>query len=173
MARTFSLIVAWGCTVVLAAGLCAALYFSIDIESFADLATDNLDLRIQWSTVGLAQWYGLWFLTCAHLGLGLGGVFFLRRAFSKFARGEFFTESNSRDLRLFSALLFAQAFAKPLQHALSSVLLSWNHADGQKLLSISLGSDELKIAMLAMILWVISDMLVRGRELEHENQQFV
>jgi hypothetical protein len=151
----------------------AAVYLFVDIDAFAALGVRQLRLPIQWETVTPGQWRGLWLLTALHLGVGLSGLYFLRRAFVNFSRGEFFNQSNSRDLRLFSILLFVQAFTKPLHTALSSVLLSWNHPPGQKVLSVSFGSGEVQMIVLAMILWVICDLLVRGGELEHENRQFV
>jgi actin-like ATPase involved in cell morphogenesis len=48
-----------------------------------------------------------------------------------------------------------------------------NHPAGQKILSISFGSDEIKVIALAMILWVMSDLLVIGNKLDSENKQFV
>ena len=173
MTRQFSLLIAWGCLAVFILVPVAALIFLNDIDMFASLAMRFLDLPIQWQSVETAQWYGLWVLVMLYLSIGLGGLFFLRRAFANFARGELFNQSNSRDLRLFSIFLFAQALAKPLIFAFSSVLLSLNHPAGQKMLSISFGSDEVKVIALAMILWVMSDLLVKGSKLEHENRQFI
>lgn len=115
----------------------------------------------------------MWLLTLVYLTIGVTGLYFLRRAFSNFAKGELFNHSNSRDLKVFSVFLFAQAVAKPLHFSSASILLSMNHPDGEKVLSISLGSTEIKVVALAMILWVISDLLIRAGKLENENQQFV
>ncbi|MEO1078375.1 MAG: DUF2975 domain-containing protein [Pseudomonadota bacterium] len=173
MARYFSILVVWGCAAALLAGSAVMLYCLFDIQAFASLAQNDLHMAIRWETVTRAQWYSLWFLTAINVAIGLTGLFYLRRAFLNFARGEFFDLSNSKDLRLFSVFLFVQALAAPLYHSLASVLLSWNHAPGQKMLSISIGSSELQIVLLAMILWVISDMLVKGVAIQQENQQFV
>lgn len=173
MTRYFSLLIAWGCLVILILAPLAALFFLINIDTFADLAKRNLDLPIQWQSVTAVQWYWFWLLSMFYLAIGLGGFYFLRRAFANFARGELFNLNNSRDLRLFSIFLFAQALARPLHFALSSMLLSWNHPPGQKMLSISLGSGEIEVLSLAMILWVMSDLLVKASKLENENKQFI
>ncbi len=173
MARQFSRLIAVGCVVILAAVPVAALYFLIDIEQFAAMAKSNLNLPIQWQTVSSMQWYSLWLLTTLHIATGLMGLYFLRRAFSNFAKGELFNHSNSRDLRIFSIFLFVQALAKPLHFSLASMLLSMNHPAGQKMLSISLGSGEINVIALAMILWVMSDLLVSASKLENENKQFI
>lgn len=173
MTRQFSLLVALGCTAFLILTPVAALYLLSDIRQFASLATSNLTLPIQWHTVSDPQWYALWALSLLYVCVGLAGLYFLRRAFNNFAKGELFTYHNSRDLRLFSILLFVQALAKPLHLAFASVLLSLNHPAGQKVLSITLGSTEIKVIGLAMILWVMSDLLVKGSQLENENSQFI
>ncbi len=173
MTRKFSRLIALGCMAVLITAPMTALYFLINIELFATIARSNLGLPIQWQTISDLQWYSLWLLTVFYVSTGLVGLYFLRRAFSNFAKGQLFNHSNSRDLRLFSILLFTQALAKPLHFSISSMLLSKNHPAGQKMLSIAFGSDEVKVIALAMILWVMSDLLVRGSKLESENKQFI
>ncbi|MEX0738223.1 MAG: DUF2975 domain-containing protein [Pseudohongiella sp.] len=173
MTRHFSLLIARGCLVLLVLVPAAAVYFAIDIDAFAALARRILDLPIQWQSVSSMQWYGFWLLTTLYVAIGTGGLYFLRRAFTNFARGELFNAANSRDLRWFSIFLFMQALAGPLHSALSSVLLSLNHPPGQRMLSITLGSDEIRLIALAMILWVVSSLLVKGCQLQRENQQFV
>jgi hypothetical protein len=173
MTQQFSRLIALGCMVILITAPIIALYFLINIDQFADIARNNIALPIQWQTVSDMQWYSLWLLTVIYVAIGLAGLYYLRRAFSNFAKGQLFNTSNSRDLRLFSILLFAQALAKPLYFSISSVLLSINHTAGQKILSVSFGSDEVKVIALAMILWVMSDLLFKGSKLENENKQFI
>jgi hypothetical protein len=169
----FSRLIAWGCVVLLVAVPAIALYYLIDIEQFAVLAKNTLHLPVQWSSVTQGQWYGLWLITFLYVSVGLFSLYFLRRAFYNFAKGELFNLHNSRDLRYFSAFLFAQAIIKPVHFALSSLLLSLNHPPGQKMLSISFGSGEVKVLALAMIIWVMSDLLLQANRLENENKQFV
>lgn len=173
MTRRLSLIIAWGCTAGLLVMPLAALYFLFNIDAFATLARQNLNLPIEWSTVVGWQWYALWALTFLYLCIGLAGLFFLRRPFMNFARGELFNEANSRNLRRFALLLFLQALAKPLHFGLASVLLSANHGPGNKMLSISVGSGEARILAVAIVFWVVSNLLVEGSRLQTENRQFV
>lgn len=173
MARRFSLFISYLSIAVLIIAPLAAVYFVFNIDAFAELAQKNLGLFIQWQTVSTTQWYGLWLITIVFNSFGLVGMYFLYRAFKNFASGEFFNLANSRNLRWFSILLFIQAIAKPILFTLSSLLLSLNHPPGQKMLSVSLGSNEVTIIVLAMILWVTSDMLVKGSEIDSENKQFV
>lgn len=151
----------------------AAVYFLSSIDSFADFVTNSVGLPVQWQTVDDWQWYMLWLTTTLYVSVGLAGLYFLRRAFANFAKGELFNLANSRDLRRFSVLLFAQGLAKPLHLAVSSVLLSANHPTGEKMLSSSFGTNELLVIAFAMVLWVMSDLLIEGCNLQSENRQFV
>ncbi|MEM1145957.1 MAG: DUF2975 domain-containing protein [Pseudomonadota bacterium] len=173
MSRRVSLAIAWACSFLLVAVPVGALFYAVNLESFALLARENIGLPIQWRTVSEGQWYAAWLLTAAYLSIGLVGLYFLRRAFKNFAAGELFNNVNSRDLRRFSVFLIAQAIATPVHLSLLSVLLSLNHPAGQKLLAISFGSNELKAIAVALILWVLSDLLVEGAKLHAENKQFV
>ncbi len=173
MKNTLSLVIARGCTAILALAPMVALYFLIDIQTFLSLASTNLAIAIQWHTVTPFQAYMFWLLTCLSMLPGLVGLYYLRRAFANFALGELFNETNSTHLKRFSQFLAIQALATPLHLAFSSLLLSINHPAGQKILSISFGSNEIKTLGLAVIFWVISDLLVKASQIEQENKQFV
>ncbi len=173
MNKHFSLFIYWSCNAVIMIVPAFALYFLWDINSLADLARANLNLSIHWATVESWQWYSLWILTAVYISIGLVGLYFLRRPFQNFANGEFFNLINSLHLKRFSILLFVQAIATPLYFSLSSILLSLNHPDGQKMLSVSFGGNEIKSIVLGMIFWVLSNLLVEAAKLQTENRQFV
>ena len=66
-----------------------------------------------------------------------------------------------------------QAILGPLHFGVASVILSWNHAPGQRLLSVLAGSRELTMIAAGLVLWVLADLLVKGIRAEAENRQFV
>lgn len=173
MTRALSRVISYCCLALILLVPASALYLLIDIGAFETLARQNLNLPIQWHRVTLTQWYSLWVMTALYLAIGLSGVYFLRRAFTNFAKGELFNLANSRDLRWFAVLMFAQAVARPVFDAASSVLLSLYHPPGEKILSISFGSHELGAIALALVFWVMSNLLVEGCKLQTENRQFV
>ena len=173
MNKLFSQSVFLTCTLVIILFGVGGIYLLIDIELFTYLVQSNLQLPIQWQSVESIQWYWLWLLTMAYLSIGLIGLYYLRLPFKNFAQGEFFNLTNSQNLRRFSIFLFAQSVATPIHFALSSVLLSVNHPTGEKLLSISFSSHEVKGIILAMIFWVLSNLLVESAQLHAENKQFI
>lgn len=173
MIRRFSLAIAWGCTALLIFLPLAAIFYLVDIDAFAALGRSSLDYPLRWETVVGLQWYGLWLITLLYVALGWLGLYFLRRAFASFAAGSYFTVANSQDLRWFSILLFLQVLTTPFKEAFSTIVLSLNHPPGQRFVSIMIGSDEIVVMFLAMLLWVISELLLKGLEIENENRQFV
>ncbi|MCC2604658.1 DUF2975 domain-containing protein [Planctobacterium marinum] len=173
MTQKLAWVVSWGCQIILVLSPLIAAYLVIDIQAFASLAQQTLNLAIQWHGVTDVQWYTVWAATFAYFCVGLAGLYYLRKAFVNFARGELFNLANSRNLRLFSLFLLLQSLLKPLHIAILSLLLSWHHPPGQKVLSLILGSDEFTMLALAIIFWVLSDMLVKANALEEENKQFI
>ena len=161
MTRRLSLLISWAATALLVLVPLAAIYYLADLAAFAKLARVSIGLPIQWQTVTQAQVLALWTLTALYVSIG------------HFAQGELFNSANSRDLRRFAILLLIHALASPLHFALSSVLLSLNHPAGQKMLSIAFGSNELKAIGVALVFWVMSNLLVEGGRLQTENQQFI
>lgn len=149
------------------------VFLLFNIESFAGFVKTSLDMPIQWQTVASWQWYCAWGFMLIYLSIGMLGLYCLGKAFNNFAKGEMFNLSNSKNLKRFAILLFVQLATKPIFLALTSVLLSINHPAGDKLLSITFGSQDIGRAALAMILWVMSDLLIKGSKLQNENSQFV
>ena len=173
MNRTLSMVISWVCLCVLVVVPVIGLFYLVRLEHFVEFIQSTVGLPIQWSTVTSAQWYGLWVIMAVYVSIGLVGLYFLRRAFVNFAQGELFNRANSRDLRRFSIFLLVQAVSTPVHILLSSVLLSLNHPAGQKMLSIGFGSNEFKAIGVALVLWVLSDLLVEACNLDAENKQFV
>lgn len=173
MTKQFSRLIAWGCYLMILLTPIFSIYLLWDIDLFSTQLSHYIHLPIHWHTVTIWQWYFQWLMTAAYISIGLIGLYFLHCAFRNFANGELFNLVNSHYIRMFSIFLFAQALAKPLYFTLSSVLLSLNHPDGEKIFSISVGSNEIIGIALGMILWVMSDLLVIASNLKTETEQYI
>jgi hypothetical protein len=173
MIKYISHIISWGCLAIIAITTVFGLATLINIEWFAELARNNLQMPIQWSSVENWQWYSFWALLMTTLSLGSIGLFFLHRAYANFANGELFNISNSTNVKRFAIFMLAQTIAKPIILSLASILLSMNHPAKQKVLTISFGSQDIMMLGMVMILWTVSKLLVLGHELQFENQKFI
>ncbi|EPJ49350.1 MAG: hypothetical protein OFPI_25230 [Osedax symbiont Rs2] len=173
MNRRFCYLIYLLCSVIILLMSVLAIYYFFAIESFSSLVIASINLPIDWSSVEIWQWYLLLFLSSVYSSIGLMGVYFLRFSFHQFSQGEYFNLKNSQNIKRFSLFLFIQAAATPLHFALVSVLLSFNHLAGQRILSLSFGSNEIKSIFIAMILWVLATLLVEAAKLQTENRQFI
>lgn len=173
MSKHFSHLISWGSVASILLTIIILFSFLVNMDWFKEVAQANLKLPIHWATVKQWQWYVLWCLTAAFLAIGLFGMYYLHCAFKKISTGELFNLINSLNIRRFSILLFVQTAVKPVYFGLVSVILSINHPKGEKMLLISFGSQEITMLALAMIFWVVSDVLVSGCKLQTENRQFV
>lgn len=173
MSKRISQLICWICLTTIFVASTAILISPFKLYLFARFARSNLEVPILWNTVATWQWYGLWVLTVIVVFISLVGVYFLYKAFKGFASGELFNLESSINLRRFSIILLLQVVLKPLYISIAGILLSINHPAGQKVLIISLGSEQVSSLVLGLIIWVLGDMLVAGHSLQAENRQFV
>lgn len=173
MTKRLSSIISWLCLVVLIVLPAAAVWLLFNLELFADIAQRNLKLPIIWSSVETGQLVLAWLASIIYMSIGLIALFYLRRSFLNFSKGRLFDLENTRDLRLFAIFVLVQGLITPIFYACLSVIFSWNHPAGQKMLSVMFGSNEIRSIGLALIFWVICDLLVEAEKLKKENQQFI
>lgn len=172
MKKALCHLLAFGCLLVWVLGPLLLIYLLWDLPLLIKLfKANNSQHNIQWETVLHWQWLGIWGFMVFQLGLTLLTVYFLRPVLLQFAQGAFFNYSNSLNLRRFSLVLLIQGLIHPL--GIATLLLSWNHPPGQRLLSLSFSGAEIRFISLGFLFWLVSDALVKGAELAQENEQFV
>lgn len=173
MTKRLSLIISYLCLFTLVTLPLAAIWLLFNLDLLAEIAQRNIRLPIIWETVENWQLLTLWLVSAAYISIGLLGIFYLRRSFLNFSKGQYFNIANTRDLRRFSICILIQGMVTPVYYSCLSVLLSWQHPPGQKMLSIMFGSNEIRTIGLALIFWVVSNLLVEAEKLKNENQQFI
>ena len=173
MSKRLARLLAWFIAVTIVIVGLGLAYYLVNLTAFQTLMEKNLAFPIRWETVKTWQLYTAWSLSAAYVLTGLAGLGYLHLALKQLGNGDTFSLSTSRWLRRFSVYLMIQAVFQPVYMALMSLLLSLRHPAGQKMLVISAGSNELKLLGLGVIFWIISDLLLKARLLEKENQQFI
>lgn len=164
---------AWMCLVSLVGVVIGGGYLLIDIDMFRQLMIGAISAPIQWGLVESWQLYLAWLLAAIYVGIGLAGLGYLSQVLKRFGKGELFTLVNSRYLRGFASCLLLQSLFSPFYFGLLVVLLTLNHPAGQKILMLNASSSDLKNLGLGILLWLISDLLVKAHALEKENKAFV
>ncbi len=116
---------------------------------------------------------GLLALMAVPLGTVLFGLWHVRLLFGAYERGEVFTTTAARHLRLAGLALAANALAAVFIHPLGSILLTYDNAPGERQFSIALGSDTYMLLLAGGLLIVIGWIMGEAARLADENRQIV
>lgn len=91
----------------------------------------------------------------------------IRRLMGMFAAGRYITAESARALRLIAICLMALPFLRILGDTLLILALTLGNPPGDRLLSISLGSDDLIAFLFGLLIW----MITRAFEVEQERAE--
>lgn len=101
------------------------------------------------------------------------GLFALRRFLKACCDEQYLTSQNSRYLKRFAFGLIGSAFLSPVSGAALSVLLTMHNPPGQKMLAISIGSTQLTLAAVGVLLFVLANLLKRASLIAEEHAQII
>lgn len=93
--------------------------------------------------------------------------------FRRIEHGMLFDPDTIRALKHFSRWLLLSAIAGISTSPLLSLLLSWHQPGGQRFLSIDIGTPALNSLGVALLVWLIAQILHQGLLLARENQEFI
>lgn len=103
----------------------------------------------------------------------ISGLWQLRKLFIRFSKMEVFSCGTVRQMRLVALHLIAIGTIMPMSGALMSLATSFSNPPGLRVISITLGGGELASLFIGAVFLAISWVLVEGKKLADENQQFV
>jgi hypothetical protein len=112
-------------------------------------------------------------LSCAHLGLLCWALWTARRLFVRYARGEVLETRAGRDVRTIGGLIALYAALTPLVKSAMTVALTWGNPPGQRMLAISLGTNELILGLLGALILVLGHVLAEAARIADDNRQIV
>lgn len=112
-------------------------------------------------------------LSLIPLAIALFALVNLRRLFSFYAAGVYFTPATVRCFTNMAWTLVAATPAGILTGAALSVALSYDNPAGQRELAISLSSAQLTMLLTGIVLLVISWVMADAVRLQEENAAFV
>ena len=164
---------AWACVaIIMALPVALATYWST--VTSAELAVQGTlpSLLIQqpllaWQRLAAGLTMGV------PLALMLAGVWQARCCFAHFAQGLVFTAQVARYLRNAAGFMALAGVAAVLCGAAASVILTWTNAPGSRQLSLAISSNHIFTLFFAALVWMMADVIARGRALVEENESFV
>ncbi len=106
--------------------------------------------------------------TLLPIGVGVYGLYCLQRLFQLYEQGQIFLAANVFWYKRLSQVLLLSFAAGLCCRSLLSVVLTLHHPPGQRMLTLSLGSDDINILVLGGILAVISWVMEAGRQLQED-----
>lgn len=92
----------------------------------------------------------------------------LKRLFSLYEQGIYFQSENVVLFRLLAKLAFCSVVADVINKTVLELARTINNPPGQRLLSISLSSDHLKLMIVAVIIMIIGMVIDEGRKIQDE-----
>lgn len=145
------------------------LLFWVKIEWIPQLFRENYDV----STFDITtQILGLLF-TVIPLSLWIYGLFNLRNLFRNYAQGKVFLRENAKYIKRFAWMNILIGALAPIIGGVYSLILTMNYQEGERFLSISLGTSEIHTIFLGIVFVVIAHVMESAHALSEENEQFV
>jgi hypothetical protein len=112
-------------------------------------------------------------LSCAHLGLLCWALWTARGLFARFAQGEMLEAQTGRDLRSIGGLVAAYAVLTPVAKSLITVALTLGNPPGQRMLAVALGTNEVILAVLGALIFVLGHAMAEAARIADDNRQIV
>lgn len=101
------------------------------------------------------------------------GLFALRRFLKACCAEDYLSPQNSRFLKRFAFGLIGTALLSPISGAVLSVLLTMHNPPGKKMLAIGISSNQITLAAVGGLLFVLANLLKRASLIADENAQIV
>lgn len=105
--------------------------------------------------------------------LGLWTLWQLWRLFGEYAAGRVFEPAALRRLQRFARGAAALALGAVPWRALLALAFTWHHPPGQRLLVLSVSSNDLWLMLLAAVLLALAEVMARAVALAEENAGFI
>ncbi|PCI33537.1 MAG: hypothetical protein COB54_04355 [Alphaproteobacteria bacterium] len=107
------------------------------------------------------------------LSIWMFGLYNLRRLFKNYMAERIFLEENAKYIKRFAWVNIIGGGLSPFISGVFTIILSMNHAVGERFLALDLGTAEVHIILLGLIFVVIANVMADAHSLSKENDQFV
>lgn len=142
-------------------------------EQLAPLAARNLPVAFDLTTLSTGSKLAGFALTFAGGIIQAYGLLGLRTTFSEAAGGNPLSDSAIRGFRRFAWVILVMVFVGIVQQTGLIVIFSLSDPAHQGMLSIQLGSNELKSLFIGLLLVFVAHIFTEGKRAKDENEAFL
>jgi len=140
--------------------------------SFAQLPVFN-EIPVQWANLTDIQKLLGFLSNLLPLSFTVLSVGYLAQLFQSFQRLELFEEKNAFLLKKSARALLIGQLIYPIHTGFLSLILTFYNPVGKRMCAIAIGSEQLKMIVLALAIFLISWLLKEGCTLQEENRGIV
>jgi len=112
-------------------------------------------------------------VTFLRLGIGVLGLFFLRRTFLEGAAGRSFSAISVNSFSHFAWAALAYVIAAPIERTLTILVLTMGNREGERMVSISVGTPDIYAVFVGLLFVAVAHMFRQGQKLAQENESFL
>lgn len=173
LSRMLKLLVVAAAMVVAAALLFVLWRFIFDFPAFSRAMTEVLFGAPTPITLTSGAMAGLAVLAVANAALILAGLHAVWSLFDRFEEGRHFSADCGRLLRRIGVFVLLGALSSIVTRMLAILLITYANPPRQKMLAISIGSNEILLLLLAGLLYALGHIMVAAEKLEADYRSFV
>ena len=133
----------------------------------------KLPFKVVYDNIELWQWLAGIALTALPMLALVIALKYLSQLMQEFAQGRYFSLPAIDNLYRFSTWLLASTVLKIVIVPFLSVALTINNPVGERSLVVSIEGDNLYVALIAVVFFVITRILQEGRRIDMENAEFI
>jgi hypothetical protein len=141
--------------------------------SVIGLVRDNVSLDAALTPAFPLPWSQRWLglaVSLIPLGPTMLCLWWLARLFGLFTAGEIFTGNTVKYIRRTGWTMLAGVALMPIHEALMTLVLTIHNPPGERLISISLGSGDIRDLVIAGIIILVSWIMDEGRKLRETDE---
>lgn len=151
-------------------GFAFSWYMAISKQSLYEV---KLPFKVVYDNIELWQWLAGIALTALPMLALVIALKYLSQLMQEFAQGRYFSLPAIDNLYRFSTWLLASTVLKIVIVPFLSVALTINNPDGERMLVVTIEGDNLYVALIAVVFFVITRILQEGRRIDMENAEFI
>lgn len=150
----------------------AAMWLVPELGYDAARVQSGLDAQTPIAVTPLA-FVGVLLLSTLHVGLLAAAMWEMARLFSGFSKQAILVPDTGRHLRRTGMFLLLFAVLSPMSRTFGALAVTLANPPGQRLFAISFESQDMVLALLAVLLLMLGHVMAEAAQIAEDNRQIV